>query len=432
MTIRRTPPIVDTSQDPAFNTPQQVNKSPNTTGIVGPLIDSEYVNRRNDVINEPGGNVGMVQYSLGSSFGGDRNFTYNANTKTLNLSGNIVLGGFINGRFTTNLFNFKVTGGANGQILTTDGAGNLSWQDQAQLNYSNANVANYLPNYNGPILANYISIPAGNANLANINTTGTANITYLNINDTGALTLDVTQLKMAGGSPGQILRTDGTGNVNWEYATGLQNYLQLGNTAITLDQGGSNSVWNGPFDTPPSVVGGFVNTDGGNNALMTYGTDGAGYMSIATDGSLFVGENVGNNSFGYDYNEPGWVVVERGVLITDQAGSIIFPDGTQQFTAYTGDIDVIVTSLPWSNITDKPNIPASLLDLSITDGVVGQVLTTNGNGAFTFENIETIRLFNIDGGSSITFYDSLGLNIDGGSSSSIYNESELVLNGGGA
>jgi hypothetical protein len=220
---------------------------------------------------------------------------------------------------------------------------------------------------------------------------------------------------MAGGSAGQILRTDGSGNVNWEYATGLQNYLQLGNTAITLDQGGSNSVWNGPFDTTPEVVGGFVNTDGGNNALLTYSTAGAGYMSIALDGSLFVGENIGTNPYNYDFNEPGWVVAERGLLITDQSGSILFPDGTQQFTAYTGDIDIPTVNLAWANITDKPNIPSSLIDLGISDGIVGQVLTTNGNGVFSFSN---------------TF--SRPFNIDGGASSSIFNESDLAFDGGGA
>lgn len=38
----------------------------------------------------------------------------------------------------------------------------------------------------------------------------------------------------------------------------------------------------------------------------------------------------------------------------------------------------------YDDLTDKPVIPDSLLDLAITDGTANQVLTANGNGTFTF------------------------------------------------
>ena len=40
----------------------------------------------------------------------------------------------------------------------------------------------------------------------------------------------------------------------------------------------------------------------------------------------------------------------------------------------------------YNDLTNKPVIPADLTDLGITDGTVGQVLTTDGSGAFTFED----------------------------------------------
>ena len=40
----------------------------------------------------------------------------------------------------------------------------------------------------------------------------------------------------------------------------------------------------------------------------------------------------------------------------------------------------------YNDLTNKPVIPTDLTDLSIVDGTVGQVLTTDGNGAFTFED----------------------------------------------
>ena len=38
----------------------------------------------------------------------------------------------------------------------------------------------------------------------------------------------------------------------------------------------------------------------------------------------------------------------------------------------------------YSNLTNKPSIPSTLLNLSINDGTSGQVLTTNGSGTFSF------------------------------------------------
>jgi hypothetical protein len=43
----------------------------------------------------------------------------------------------------------------------------------------------------------------------------------------------------------------------------------------------------------------------------------------------------------------------------------------------------------YEDLTNKPNIPASLLDLGILDGDAGQVLTTDGDGNFSFTTVES-------------------------------------------
>jgi hypothetical protein len=43
--------------------------------------------------------------------------------------------------------------------------------------------------------------------------------------------------------------------------------------------------------------------------------------------------------------------------------------------------------LDYTNFTNTPTIPSELLDLGINDGSNGQVLTTNGNGTFTFATV---------------------------------------------
>jgi hypothetical protein len=75
----------------------------------------------------PGGPNLAVQFNDGNAFAGDPDFKYIANTKTLNLR-NLETTQSANLGSVSNVYIF---GGASGQILTTDGAGNLSWIDDA-------------------------------------------------------------------------------------------------------------------------------------------------------------------------------------------------------------------------------------------------------------------------------------------------------------
>ena len=70
--------------------------------------------------------------------------------------------------------NVVITGGTAGQVLATDGTGNLSWVNGVGGNgssYSNANVQAYLPTYTGN-LGNVDNITAtGNVNAPKVNST---------------------------------------------------------------------------------------------------------------------------------------------------------------------------------------------------------------------------------------------------------------------
>jgi hypothetical protein len=80
--------------------------------------------------NASGANT-QVQFNDGNNFAGSANLTFDKTTNTLTVT-NFTSSGVIN--FTSasnvslgNVSNVKVTGGTNGQLLSTDGAGNLSW-----------------------------------------------------------------------------------------------------------------------------------------------------------------------------------------------------------------------------------------------------------------------------------------------------------------
>jgi hypothetical protein len=69
--------------------------------------------------------------------------------------------------------NVKIAGGASGQVLSTDGSGNLSWvNDQSGASYSNSNVANYLPTFTGTVGANRISSNASSGSNIEMNANG--------------------------------------------------------------------------------------------------------------------------------------------------------------------------------------------------------------------------------------------------------------------
>jgi len=80
------------------------------------------------VFNQPGGSDTNIQFNSFGSFGGDGAFTFNTTTKAVNLTGNLNVGGLINGKFYTNFANFKVSGGESGQVISTNGNGTLTWR----------------------------------------------------------------------------------------------------------------------------------------------------------------------------------------------------------------------------------------------------------------------------------------------------------------
>jgi hypothetical protein len=156
--------------------------------------------------------------------------------------------------------NVHITGGSSGQVLTTDGTGNLSWASQTAL-YGNANVKVYLNNYDGNIIpattnqydlgsatkqwkdlyvgGNTIymsnialSVVAGNNltfgdktiaftgtnNSQNLQTTGnvTANVaTFSTVNTQYSNLGSVSNVQIFGGNVNQVLSTDGNGGLQW-------------------------------------------------------------------------------------------------------------------------------------------------------------------------------------------------------------------------
>lgn len=128
--------VVDESQDPGLSTQTDASVSvpPSTetkTLVINYTDPPLYGVPQLQIFNDPGGSGGQIQFNTGQGFGGSPNLVWNGKTSTVGVRGNLTVTGNIAGKITTNPTNFKLYGGINGHILSTDGLGNLSWISQS-------------------------------------------------------------------------------------------------------------------------------------------------------------------------------------------------------------------------------------------------------------------------------------------------------------
>ena len=161
-------------------------------------VTKEYIQQfiTNSGTSTPGGNTEEIQFNNNGSFAASDQLTFDVQTGTLISTdariGNITVGSTA---FLGNVTNVHIDGGINSYVLTTDGQGNLRWSAPAT--------------GNGTVGGAYSTLQFNdNGNFGGINTTS-----Y----DGANLSLGQAQfLKILGGANGQVLTTDGTGNLAWE------------------------------------------------------------------------------------------------------------------------------------------------------------------------------------------------------------------------
>lgn len=177
-------------------------------------------------------NSNSIYAATGNIQGGNLNTNGNVSGANLSISGYTRLG---------SVANIQITGGSAGQVLSTDGTGNLSWAAGGGGSYGDSNVVSLMAAFGSNTITTTGNVITGSLQSGTvlINQFGSGNISgvggmfigYLQANNgistsfvsatsglsaSGTVTLgSVGNVKIAGGTSGYVLSTDGVGNLSW-------------------------------------------------------------------------------------------------------------------------------------------------------------------------------------------------------------------------
>jgi hypothetical protein len=201
----------------------------------------------------------------------DKNYILSQMGNLINADANGAITSMNTSSYTSNLGpvgNVTITGGSNGQVLTTNGSGVLDWTTVSTNNVANANYAAYSGIVTGSSQSNITNV----GTLTDLTSNGTINFTGASNVSLGA----VGNVRITGGANGQMLTTNGNGTLGWTTAAGGGTssgpafQATVGSFAIN-----ENNPTNIPANTAALNVGNCYNT---TNYTFTPTT--AGYYMI--------------------------------------------------------------------------------------------------------------------------------------------------------
>ena len=296
-----------------------------------------------------------------------------------------------------------ITGGSNGQVLTTNGSNVLSWTTVSGGNgsYSNNDVANYLPTFTGNIGANVVT--------ANLFVGSGANLTNIAGANVGGFVPNAnianTAFAVAGANVSGFVPNANIANT--AFAVAAANVSGLGNIA-TINLNGNNQTWlagNGVFaNIAIPTVGNIatINLDGNVSNLLTGTGTFVAIPTVPTVGNIAVinldgnASNVlrGNGTWSADATSSygdGNVTTLLGAFGSNaitttgnvSVGNII--GNGQALTGLTGAnvIGTVPSATTAGTVTtaSQPNITSvgTLTSVSVTGNVTGGNISTTGN-----------------------------------------------------
>ena len=353
------------------------NITTNTANVTGNLTagninGGNLVTANNFSTNGTGGDITLTGGNvLGANVIFSNSITSNGGTVDFNTNNaNVQLG---------NVGNVYIFGGSNGQVLQTDGAGNLTWSSTANINEIQNGTSNvYIPDTNG----NVNTSVNGNANVFVVTGTG-ANVTG-NLDATGNITslnANLGNLVVANyfSGDGSLLSNINGANVsevaNANYATysgtaGTANSVSGGNITGNITASGGNFFLGDGYGIGniqgPNIVGNISNVyDVIASNLIT-----ANYANFAND--VVVQGNIANaNNISVTNNITTNTANVTGNLTSGNAnlGNLV----TANYANFTNDVVV------QGNIANANNISVTNNITTNTANVTGNLTSGNAN-----------------------------------------------------
>jgi hypothetical protein len=259
--------------------------------------------------------------------------------------------------------NVTILGGNVGDVLSTDGTGNLSWiaVGGGPGNYSNANVANYLPVYTGNL--DSVGQIAADGNI-------TVNTGYFFLGDGGLLSNVYSAANLANDLPNY---SGNLNNVNSISATG--NITTTAGVTATGNIAGGNVSSNGNVTATGNVTGGNLATSGN---LTVSGTAGVGSLdtTLITGDSLTLQTTGTNQGINLDPNGTGNINVNNSV-INNIATPVQAGDAANK--QYVDGVASGLQIKPYVNVSTTTVLPSYTYNNGASG--VGATITATSSGA---------------------------------------------------
>ena len=205
------------------------------------------------------------------------------------------------------------------------------------------------------------------------------------------------------GSAGQVLTTNGSGIVSFQ-SIPVQDPVVGGDLAGTASnaQIKENAVGVRELDVEEGTIGQVLATDGAGNLQF-----------ITVEGG---GGGGGATSFLQLDGEIGLTQIEDDFIT--EAKLAIANEGTEgQYLSINGTGDLEYRTLPtesidYGDILNTPTIPTSLTDLGVSQGALGQLLRSDGDGTFSFVTLKSVENIEFSGTSITTTIDNSNIALD--------------------
>ena len=234
----------------------------------------------------------------------------------------------------TNVFQVNAPSGANGQLQFNQGG---QYTGDAELQYDP--YTDTLTT--GKIVANNITI-TGNAN----------------------------NFKLAGGYNNEVLKTDGNGNLSWANVFPSVS----GKSGKFLVTNGVSIDWsNGNYNS-------FATTTYVDSAIATLVGTAPAMLNTLAEIANVIGQT----------NDPQYGIISQlaNKANISNLAQVAF-SGSYADLSNRPNISNVGISGNYTDLSNKPTIPATIRDLGISEGTNGQVLTTNGNGNYSFTTVSS-------------------------------------------